>query len=302
MLSSLLIFPLFEVPGFSLEARNLDLQITMKANQSHNITQDIDAGKVANLNFTVDKQPSHGKVITYKHELTYRPEINYTGPDFFTFKAVGTNTSSQSINHYVGRASITVDPPNSELVINAPLEFRAGLAFGISLGVVFLIFAIAYFIIRKIRMRELKPVKPKFWDIIRDDNWYPSLAIFQFLIWTGIVLFAYFGISLTRLFGGFGGFIEIPNTLLIMMGISAAVPITGAAISNFQYGGATPPGVMPTKEVPSDQIRKKLPGFKTMLMENSKITLPRFQMFAWTWIGIIAYLGLLYLQVSKLGN
>lgn len=51
-----------------------------------------------------------------------------------------------------------------------------------------------------------------------------------------------------------------------------------------------------------DQTRKKLPGFKTMLMENDKITLPRFHVFAWTWIGIIAYLGLLFLEVDgKLG-
>jgi hypothetical protein len=58
-----------------------------------------------------------------------------------------------------------------------------------------------------------------------------------------------------------------------------------------------------SKEVPLDQIRNRLPGFKTMLMENGKITLPRFQMFAWTWIGIIAYLGLLILEVNgKLGS
>jgi hypothetical protein len=87
------------------------------------------------------------------------------------------------------------------------------------------------------------------------------------------------------------------------MGISAAVPITGAAISIFKYDGTTPTEVAPTKEVPSDRIRRKLPGFKTMLMENDRITLTRFQMFAWTWIGIIAYLGLLFIEVGgKFGS
>jgi hypothetical protein len=40
--------------------------------------------------------------------------------------------------------------------------------------------------------KELKP-RPRFRDIMRDENWYPSLAIFQFLLWTAIVLFTYFG-------------------------------------------------------------------------------------------------------------
>jgi len=83
------------------------------------------------------------------------------------------------------------------------------------------------------------------------------------------------------------------------MGISAGSTITSSVISRFQYAGATPTDVAPTKQIPSDEIRKKLPAFKTMLMENDKITLPRFQMFAWTWVGIIAYLGLLFLEVNS---
>jgi hypothetical protein len=122
------------------------------------------------------------------------------------------------------------------------------------------------------------------------------------LLWTGVVLFAYFGISLTRLFSGVGVFIDIPYTLILVMGISAAVPLVGAPVSDFKYAGTTPPGVLPTKELPSDEIRRRLPGFKTMLMENDKLTLTRFQMFAWTWIGIIAYLGLLFLEIRKLGS
>ena len=37
-----------------------------------------------------------------------------------------------------------------------------------------------------------------------------------------------------------------------------------------------------------------------MIMENGKITLPRFQMFAWTWIGVIAYLGLLFYHIISI--
>jgi hypothetical protein len=90
------------------------------------------------------------------------------------------------------------------------------------------------------------------------------------------------------------------------MGISAAVPVVSGVASQIKYGGTTPINEAPTKQVPSDQLRKKLPGFKTMLMENDKITLPRFQMFAWTWISILVYLVVLFshidLKLSELWN
>ena len=288
----------------SLHVKDMqDLHVEKKTNLT--ISPKV-SGELAKLpiSFSVENDPSHGIVDPIGAMLIYKPNDNYTGPDSFTFKAVAiSRTSNMTNSSNIGKASLTVNPSStSQLVFVAPPEQRAGWAFGISLIIVLLIFVIAYIVIRKIRMRQTKKIKPRFWDIIRDDNWYPSLAIFQFLLWTGIVLFAYFGISLTRLFSGVGVITEIPSTLLIVMGISAAVPVVGAVISNFQYAGTTPPGVVPTKEVPSDQVRKKLPGFKTMLMENDKITLPRFQMFAWTWIGIIAYLGLLFVEVNtKMG-
>jgi hypothetical protein len=281
--------------------KNTNYKISLKADASGNLTK-------VPLNFSVEEGPSHGvtgNAIPITHNGTtamiiYTPQENYTGPDAFTFKATAFNTTHSS---NIAKASITVNPLKSKLVYVAPPEYRAGLAFGISLVIVLLIFVIAYIVVvRRIRMRQTKKIKPRFWDIIRDDNWYPSLAIFQFLLWTGIVLFAYFGIALTRLFSGVGVFIDIPYNLILVMGISAAVPLVGAVVSDFKYAGTTPPGIFPTKEVPSDQIRKRLPGFKTMLMENDKLTLPRFQMFAWTWIGIMAYLGLLFLEVVKLGS
>jgi hypothetical protein len=290
----------------SLHVRDMpDLRVEKNTNLT--ISPKVVGGELGKLpiRFSVEEGPSHGVVDQSNGAmLTYMPNDNYTGPDDFAFKAIAINKTSDMTNSSnIGKASLTVNPSStSQLVFVGTPEQRAGLAFGISLIIVLLIFVVAYIVIRKIRMRQTKKIKPRFWDIIRDDNWYPSLAIFQFLLWTGIVLFAYFGISLTRLFSGVGVIPDIPSTLLIVMGISAAVPVVGAVVSNFQYAGTTPPGVVPTKEVPSDQIRKKLPGFKTMLMENDKITLPRFQMFAWTWIGIIAYLGLLFVEVNtKMG-
>jgi hypothetical protein len=288
-------------PNLQME-KNKSLLINLTGNASGSLAK-------VPLNLSVEEEPSHGKVGKpvqipingHTARIVYTPQQNYTGPDSFTFKATAFKTNNSSTN--LGKASITINPHNSKLLFNAPPEYRAGLGFAISLGIVFLIFVIVYLVvIKRVRRRQTKMIKPKFWDIIRDDNWYPSLAIFQFLLWTGVVLFAYFGISLTRLFSGVGVFIDIPYTLILVMGISAAVPLVGAPVSDFKYAGTTPPGVLPTKELPSDEIRRRLPGFKTMLMENDKLTLTRFQMFAWTWIGIIAYLGLLFLEIRKLGS
>ena len=212
---------------------SLNVPVERNTNQSINLTADV-SGSIAGLplTFSVVENPSHGKAVPMdngsKAVINYIPTTNYPGPDAFTFKATAFDTASNKSlpPSNLGKVSVIVNPSNSALVFVAPPEIRAGLAFGLSLVVVFFIFVIVYFVIRRVRKRQLKP---KFWDIIRDDNWYPSLAIFQFLLWTGIVLFAYFWISLTRLFGGVGPFIDIPYTLILVMGISAPVPVVGAA-------------------------------------------------------------------------
>jgi hypothetical protein len=249
--------------------------------------------------FSIVGKPSNGTISAINSTngvVTYTPNAGFIGDDIFKYDATTGNQTSQP-------ASITLSVIPEPIILKNSPELRAGLAFGLSLVIVFLIFLAIFLIVRTIRMRKNEKRKLKFWDIIRDDNWYPSLAIFQFLLWTGIVLFAYTGTSITRLFSGFGVLMDIPANLILVMGISGAVTVVNGVVSDFKYAGTTPPKVEPTKQVPSDEIRKKLPGFKTMLMENGKITLPRFQMFAWTWIGIITYLGILFWQVDvKLGS
>ena len=59
-------------------------------------------------------------------------------------------------------------------------ESRVQLAFGIpalAIAVIILIYLI---------------VKGNFSDLIKDEKKYPSLALFQFLVWTIIISFAYF--------------------------------------------------------------------------------------------------------------
>ena len=224
--------------------------------------------------------------------VRYIPKYNYTGPDSFTYRATAVKTNQMS---NIGNVSLQVIP--SAPFITDP-GYRAVAAFSISLIIDFVIFLIAYLIIRGRRQKKDLKITIKFWDIIRDGNWYPSLARFQFILWTGIIVFAFAGITLTRLFSGVGLPIDIPSNILLLTGLSAGTAVTGGAVSRFQYAGTTPTDVAPTKEIPSDRIRKRLPGFKTMLMENDKITLSRFQMFAWTWIGIVTFLGLLFSSIS----
>ena len=117
-------------------------------------------------------------------------------------------------------------------------------------------------------------------------------------LWTAIIIFAFAGIALFRLFSGVDIPASMPSNIFLVLGLTATTLVAGTALSEFKYAGTTPPDVPATKEIPSEKVRKKLPKFKTMLMEYDKISLSRFQMFAWTWVGIISYLGLVFLEVN----
>jgi hypothetical protein len=166
-------------------------------------------------------------------------------------------------------------------------ESRVQLAFGIpalTIALIILIYVI---------------IKGNFSDLIKDEKKYPSLALFQFLVWTLIISFAYFGIYLTRLFGGELGLPdEIPDNILILMGISVSVPVLNKKISDKIY--ANVPNAGPARPFGPQPRSSTL---LSMLQENGQLSLTRFQMFTWTWIGIIIYLFLLYFTVStEMGN
>lgn len=148
--------------------------------------------------------------------------------------------------------------------------------------------------------------KARFWDIIREKDWEPSLSRFQLLIWTWIVLFSFFGVFAVKAFAGEIGFPEIPRNLLILMGISVAPAVISSAY-NRHYGVAT------------ENKRAKPPALARMLMESvknkegqlmeersraattgadyavlMKPSVTRFQMFVWTFIAVTAYLVILF--------
>ncbi|HEY7080821.1 MAG TPA: hypothetical protein VH500_14045, partial [Nitrososphaeraceae archaeon] len=164
--------------------------------------------------------------------------------------------------------------------------------FAIPIAVLSVLFVtwIVSLLIRKVRkhLEDQDTYKENFWDIIRDGDYYPSLARFQFLLWTFVISFVFLSIYLIRIFGGEVGVAhQLPDTILQLLGISVATPILGNALSSFKYDSTV-----------SRKRRDDVPPFTTMLLENDKPVLFRYQMFLWTFVGIGIYLFIFFSTIS----
>lgn len=156
------------------------------------------------------------------------------------------------------------------------------LAFIVSFIVVTLIAIIVHYIV--------KAKGGDIFNIIRGDYWVPSLSLFQFFVWTLVIAFSFFGIYILRIIFAheYSAPVDVehfPANILLLMGISTAVPIISLSYTRKEY------------EIP-EKTPEKLPPFSMMLQQKGKITLSRFQMFLWTWIGIIIYLLTVFGTVS----
>lgn len=188
------------------------------------------------------------------------------------------------------------------LVLEIPHEQRIILAFITSFMSDIIIILITQFIVLKITgSRETDYIhRRKFSDIIRGRDYYPSLARFQFLLWTLVILFAFFSIYLIRIFNGVSSSpLELPQNLLVLLGISAVVPVISSKVSTVKgYSPCVHLGShLPYSPSDETTIRRKLPGFRTMFDENGILSLSRVQMFIWTWIAIGIYLYILFSRV-----
>ena len=161
--------------------------------------------------------------------------------------------------------------------------------YGISIVVVIAIAGIAALVIG--RGKQEQSGKPeKFRRIMWDRFGFPSLSLFQFFLWTGVIAFGFLSVYLIRISAGvFEAPIvgELPSNILVLMGISTAVPVARTRM---------------LVEFPkSRSIEYK--NFSWLLQDkNGKPTLPKFQMFAWTVISIIIYLAILFSSVNDLAN
>jgi hypothetical protein len=157
---------------------------------------------------------------------------------------------------------------------------------GISFAITILIIIVTSWLFRR------NGRKFDFLDIARDSAGYPSLARFQFLVWTIIILFGIFSINILRLYPseqGQGSFTLQPG-LLALMGISVAVTPTSSYVSKLKYGD-------PSGEVLDNQAlmkERKEKKFASMLFESGRPSLTRFQMFSWTIISVSIYCAQLF--------
>ncbi len=135
--------------------------------------------------------------------------------------------------------------------------------------------------------------KGGFWDIIREADYYPSLARLQFVLWTFTVTFTLLSIYLFMLWNNTLCWSDIPQNILALMGISAGVPVVSTVISREKYRSSIS-GTLPCKE--------NVPALSTMLLEHSKPTLGRYQLFIWTIISIIVYLGIFFVQIAGIST
>jgi hypothetical protein len=210
------------------------------------------------------------------------PQISINNSGTTTVNAQPATSTQGTSNNQTGNNTLIPVP-----LWNIAPSLRISLAFVFSFIVIGVILYSASILIRRAR-RSHPDIKTSFWDIIREQDWYPSLAIFQFLVWTVVIIFAFLGIYLIRIFGGV---LEAPSSIspniLALMGISVAVPIISGGISRNRYFGYTT--TTAAKKPPTP-----LPPLSTMLEENKKPVLTRFQMFGWTWIGILIYIAILF--------
>jgi hypothetical protein len=134
--------------------------------------------------------------------------------------------------------------------------------------------------------------KAKFSDIIRSTDGMPSLSVFQFALWAHVAMFVFLTTYLIRILGGVFNVPEMQsNNLLMIIGISCAVPIISNLLSSHNFA----------KFRSASMDREDfLPPVSNMLKENNITTIPRLQMFIWTVIGTSIYLYSFLLTTAHL--
>lgn len=123
-------------------------------------------------------------------------------------------------------------------------------------------------------------------DIIREAG-YPSLARFQFTLWTLIVVFCFTTVCIMRFLSGITVIPEeIPANLLALMGVSAGVTAVSTGVSKTKYADETKDR---SKTEYKNFVKDKNLG--GMLLENGVPSLTRFQMLAWTFLSVFLYIS-----------
>ena len=127
------------------------------------------------------------------------------------------------------------------------------------------------------------------WDLIRDGDGYPSLARFQFFVWTLVIIACFTTIVTLRIWAGVAAMPgQLPANLLTLMGISTAVVPASQVISKDRYGQEAKSFDKYTPKKLRELKKEKPTG--GMLLENGKPSFTRFQMFSWTLLSVLFYI------------
>ena len=265
------------------------------------------------LKYIISEFPIHGEIIGVDKttgELggniaIYVPNTNFIGDDSFQYFA---QNSTQNIiqNSEVAMVTIKVNEPPTPIIDD--IATRNALSFTIAIIAVVVITLVAKRIITRLQSLKYPDHKSKFLDIIRGQDMVPSLSVFQFLLWTYVLMFALIGVYFVRIFGGVSDPPQgpLPVYLLAIKGISVTTPIVSSLISSYRFSSAPSfeYGSQDESHEAGEEIPPpvKKPAFGEMLRLNDKPTLSRFQMFAWTWISIGIYLSVLFSTVGETSN
>lgn len=177
--------------------------------------------------------------------------------------------------------------------------FEMGLAMGLSFILIAVIIACAAVIDRYGRKRakeraDLPPLsrdnlieQGKYFILLRvllDKNGHASLSAFQFLAWTLIISILYVSLWFLQLLNGSTlAPPPIPESLMALMGISIALPIASQGIVSYK------------RSKPREEAETYTePDYASMLEENGRPSLLRFQMFLWTLAAIAIFTGLFF--------
>lgn len=125
-------------------------------------------------------------------------------------------------------------------------------------------------------------VPPKHFILLRvllDEHQHASLSLFQLLMWTLLISFLYLSLwCLQFLAGGTKAPPAIPGGLMALMGLSVGVPLVSKGISEYKK-------FKPRLE---GEIYEE-PRYASMLEEEGRPSLLRFQMFFWTLASLVVY-------------
>ena len=115
--------------------------------------------------------------------------------------------------------------------------------------------------------------------VLLDENDHASLSSFQFLAWTLVIAFLYLTLWVLRFLNGTSAAPpDIPANLMVLMGISIAVPVASKGIEIYKT-------IKPRLRGETYQP----PDYASMLEENGSPSLLRFQMFFWTLAALVIY-------------